>query len=375
LGTDAISTIEADRRHMAAALSLSSRNLGRTWPNPSVGCILVNDGRIVGRGVTAPGGRPHAETIALKLAGDRARGATAYVTLEPCAHHGQTSPCCDALIAAGVARVVVPMPDPDPRTGGSGLTRLAEAGVTVDAGLFAEEAQELQAGFVSRVVRGRPLVTLKVAASLDARSALATGESQWITGQAARDAGHALRARNDAIMVGRGTVVLDNPSLTCRLPGLEGASPVRVVCDSDLALLEFANCALFDSGETPLWVVCSEEVSEERRSEFLARGQEVLPVERNSAGLDPLQVLEALGARGITRLLIEGGATLATSFLRADLVDRMVWFGAPMLLGGESRPSVGDLGIGALSDAAAWRILSTARAGEDTITTLARKRN
>ena len=208
-----------DLSHMRAALALARRGLGNTWPNPTVGCVVVRDGRVIGRAVTAPGGRPHAEPLALAMAGTAARGATVYVTLEPCCHHGRTPPCTEALIAAGVARVVIASPDPDPRVNGQGIARLRAAGIVVDAGLLAAEAEDVNAGFFHRVRHGRPLVTLKLASTLDGRIATRTGESRWITGEPARRMAHALRGRHDAVMVGVGTVLADDPDLTCRIPG------------------------------------------------------------------------------------------------------------------------------------------------------------
>ena len=210
-----------DLGHMRAALALARRGLGRVAPNPAVGCILVRDGIVVGRGWTQPGGRPHAETEALRRAGAAAAGAVAYVTLEPCAHHGSTPPCADALIAAGVSRVVVAIEDPDPRVAGRGLARLTAAGISVETGVCADEAGRLNAGFLKRIEHGLPLVTLKLATSLDGKIATHAGESQWITGEDARARGHLLRAQTDAIMIGSGTAQIDNPLLTCRLPGLE----------------------------------------------------------------------------------------------------------------------------------------------------------
>ncbi len=221
----------ADRAHMRAALALARRGLGNTWPNPAVGCVIVHDGLVVGRGVTAPGGRPHAEAAALAMAGAAARDATAYVTLEPCAHVGRTPPCADALIAAGLARVVVAMRDPDPRVNGAGLDRIRAAGIAVQEGLLAEDAADLAAGFVLRVVQHRPMVTLKLASTLDGRIATRGGESRWITAEPARRMAHALRGRHDAILVGVGTVLADDPDLTCRIPGFRPTPLVRVVAD------------------------------------------------------------------------------------------------------------------------------------------------
>src|SRR5580700_4659831 len=225
-----------DLGHMRTALGLARRGLGNTWPNPAVGCVIVKDGRVVGRGWTQKGGRPHAETEALARAGKGAKGATAYVSLEPCSHHGKTPPCAEALIAAGVSRVVAAVEDPDPRVSGRGIARLRAAGIAVEAGLCAAEAAELNAGFFCRVAQGRPLVTLKLAASLDGRIATPTGKSRWITGPAARERAHLLRAAHDAVLIGTGTALADDPQLTCRLPGLEARSPVRIVIDRTLRL-------------------------------------------------------------------------------------------------------------------------------------------
>src|SRR3984893_7773307 len=226
----------ADLAAMRAALALAHRGLGTVWPNPSVGCVIVKDGRVVGRGSTQPRGRPHGETEALARAGAAARGATAYVTLEPCSYWGKTPPCADALIAAGLRRVVVALEDPDPRVAGAGIARLRAGGIGVEIGLGAAEAAEINAGFLQRVRLGRPLVTLKLATSLDGRIATAAGESRWITGPLARERGHLLRATHDAILVGTATVLADDPQLTCRLPGLVDRSPVRIVIDRQLRI-------------------------------------------------------------------------------------------------------------------------------------------
>ncbi len=355
---------------MAAALALSERNLGRTWPNPSVGCVLVRDGRTVGRGVTAWGGRPHAETGALEHAGAAARGATAYVTLEPCAHRGETPPCCDALIEAGVARVVAPMPDPDPRASGSGFRRLAEAGVEVDTGLLASEAERVHAGFLSRVLRGRPLVTIKVAASLDGRVATAGGQSKWITGVDARRMGHALRASHDAVMVGGNTLAVDDPSLTCRLPGMEKRSPLRVVVDSALRLSRDA-IAVRTSRGVPTWVVCGEGADRERIRGLESLGVEVLAARSTERGaVDPESMLDMLGGRGLTRILVEGGPRLVTSLLKERLVDRVSWFSAPRLLGGDGLAAVGDLTLASVDDASRWSVVGGAGVGPDRLALL-----
>jgi len=363
----------ADRRleldAMRAALTLARRGLGTVWPNPAVGCVILNDGRVVGRGWTQPGGRPHGETEALRRAGEAARGAVAHVSLEPCCHWGQTPPCVDALIAAGVRRVVVALEDPDPRVAGQGLRRLRAAGLDVDVGLCAEEAAELNAGFLSRLRLGRPLVTFKLATSLDGRIATASGESQWITGPPARERAHALRASHDAIMVGTGTVVADDPQLTCRLPGLGHRSPVRVVIDRHLRIPPAARI-IADAHLAPTWVVTLRSADPGRRAAFLANGVTLIDVDDDGEEqIDLAAALAALGERGITRLLVEGGARLAAAFFRARLVDRLVWVHAPLVIGGDGIPAIAGFDLAALVDARAFERLSTETIGDDVLTT------
>ena len=363
----------ADRRleldAMRAALTLARRGLGTVWPNPAVGCVILNDGRVVGRGWTQPGGRPHGETEALRRAGEAARGAVAHVSLEPCCHWGQTPPCVDALIAAGVRRVVVALEDPDPRVAGQGLRRLRAAGLDVDVGLCAEEAAELNAGFLSRLRLGRPLVTFKLATSLDGRIATASGESQWITGPPARERAHALRASHDAIMVGTGTVVADDPQLTCRLPGLGHRSPVRVVIDRHLRIPPAARI-IADAHLAPTWVVTLRSADPGRRAAFLANGVTLIDVnDDGEEQIDLAAALGALGERGITRLLVEGGARLAAAFFRARLVDRLVWVHAPLVIGGDGIPAIAGFDLAALVDARAFERLSTETIGDDVLTT------
>jgi diaminohydroxyphosphoribosylaminopyrimidine deaminase/5-amino-6-(5-phosphoribosylamino)uracil reductase len=355
---------------MRAALALARRGLGTVWPNPAVGCVIVADGRVVGRGWTQPGGRPHAETEALARAGARARGGTAYVSLEPCAHWGHTPPCADALIAAGIRRVVAALEDPDRRVAGRGLRRLAAAGVAVECGLCAEEAAEINAGFLCRIRRGRPLVSLKLATSLDGRIATAAGESRWITGPAARAYAHGLRARYDAVMIGTGTALADDPELTCRLPGLAGRSPVRVVLDRQLRLPLGAR-VIAGAGRVPTWILTLPEADPARRAALAASGVTLIDVPPDPAGgLDLAAALAALAARGLTRLLVEGGAGLAAALLRAGLVDRVLWLHAPLLLGGDGVPAVAGLNLAALADGPRFETLSVERVGADVLTTL-----
>lgn len=339
----------SDTEHMRAALALARRGLGNCWPNPSVGCVVVKDGRVVGRAVTAPGGRPHAEPQALAMAGEEARGATVYVTLEPCCHHGRTPPCTDALIAADVARVVIAARDNDPRVNGAGIRRLRDAGIVVEEGLLAVEASEVGAGFSSRMCRGRPLVTLKLATTLDGRLATRTGESQWITGEPARRMAHALRGRHDAVMVGVGTVLADNPELTCRLPGYKDVPMVRVVADGHLRtslMSRLVTTAL----ESPTWIITRDGADPARRVAMQEAGVELIDVPGAEMGVDLTASLAALGGRGITRLLVEGGAQLAAALLRADLVDRVAWFHAPSIMGGDGWPAAQAFGVASLLD-------------------------
>jgi diaminohydroxyphosphoribosylaminopyrimidine deaminase/5-amino-6-(5-phosphoribosylamino)uracil reductase len=354
---------------MRAALALARRGLGTVWPNPAVGCVIVKDGRVVGRGWTQPGGRPHGETEALCRAGEAARGAIAHVSLEPCCHWGRTPPCVDALITAGVRRVVVALKDPDPRVAGEGLRRLRAAGLDVEVGLCAEEAAEVNAGFLSRLQRGRPLVTFKLATSLDGRIAIATGESQWITGPPARERAHALRASHDAIMVGTGTVVADDPQLTCRLPGLDHRSPVRVVIDRHLRIPPTARI-IADARRVPTWVLTLRSADPGRRAAFLANSVTLIDMDDDREGkIDLAEALKALGEGGITRLLVEGGAQLAAAFFRARLVDRLVWVHAPLVIGGDGIPAIAGFDLAALADGRAFERLSMETIGDDVLTT------
>jgi diaminohydroxyphosphoribosylaminopyrimidine deaminase/5-amino-6-(5-phosphoribosylamino)uracil reductase len=343
---------------MRVALALARRGLGTTWPNPAVGCVIVKDGRVVGRGWTQPGGRPHAEAEALSRARAAARGATAYVTLEPCCHEGRGPPCAQSLIAAGIVRVVAAIEDPFPEVSGNGFRLLREAGVAVEKGLCAGEASEINAGFLQRVRAGRPLVTLKLAASLDGRIATASGESRWITGPAARERAHALRASHDAILVGTGTVIADDPELTCRLPGLGGRSPLRVVLDRHRRLPPAAK--VFAS---PCWVLTLADDAPELR----ARGVEVITVPDDLGA-----TLDILGGRGLTRVLVEGGGRLAASLLKAGLVDRLVWMHAPMTIGGDGIPAIAALGLNQLASAPRFTLMSSERAGDDVVETFRR---
>jgi diaminohydroxyphosphoribosylaminopyrimidine deaminase / 5-amino-6-(5-phosphoribosylamino)uracil reductase len=357
-----------DLHHMRAALALARRGLGNAWPNPAVGCVLVRHGRVVGRGWTQPGGRPHAETEALRRAGSKARGATAYVTLEPCSHHGRTPPCCDALEAAGVARVVVAMRDPDPRVNGRGLDRLRAAAIVVEEGLCEAEARALNAGFFRRIESGLPIVTLKLATTLDGRIAAASGESRWITGPEARRAVHAMRARHDAVLVGSGTVIADDPDLTCRIPGMERVPMLRVVADARLRTPPAARIVA-TAGSAPSCIVTSPGHSPAALSPFIAAGVAVLTVPgAEGGGLDLRALLSALARRGVTRVLAEGGAGLAAGLLRAGLVDRLAWFHAPGVMGAEGLPAAEGLRLAALAAMPRFRRVAVRPLGADVLT-------
>jgi diaminohydroxyphosphoribosylaminopyrimidine deaminase / 5-amino-6-(5-phosphoribosylamino)uracil reductase len=350
----------ADAAFMLAALSLAARNLGDTWPNPSVGCLIVNDGIVVGRGWTQSGGRPHAETEALARAGTAAKGATAYVTLEPCSHHGKTPPCADALIAAGIARAVIATGDPDPRVSGQGVAKLRAAGIAVEQGLRKAEADRLNAGFFLRVSHNRPLFALKTATSLDGRIALANGDSKWITGPVARQAVQALRARFDAILVGSGTALADDPMLNCRLEGYSGRPKVRIILDRRLRL-PLTSRLVETAHAIPTWIV-TKDVGP-KAEEFAARGLEIIAAD---------DIAAVLAARGITRVLVEGGGEVAASFLKAGIIDEIAWFRAGRVIGSEGVPAVGPVAAAYLTATPGFKRRETLVFGEDSLDILDR---
>jgi diaminohydroxyphosphoribosylaminopyrimidine deaminase/5-amino-6-(5-phosphoribosylamino)uracil reductase len=355
---------DTDRRFMALALGLAARGLGNVWPNPAVGCVIVNEGRIVGRGWTQPGGRPHAERRALDMAGAAARGATAYVTLEPCSHHGKTPPCSEGLIAAGVARVVSAQEDPDPRVSGRGHAMLRAAGLAVEVGLMEAEARALQAGFLSRITRARPWLALKLATSFDGRIALANGESQWITSAPARARVHALRARFDAVLVGGGTARADDPLLTVR-SFTPLRQPVRVVASTGLDLPRGRLAG--SVSEAPLWLVHGPDAPLEARAFWAGIGAELIEVPLSGQGLDVAALSTALGARGLTRVFCEGGGQFAAALMRAGLVDELIGFTAGVALGADARPSLGPLGLAHLPEAPRFTLASVETLGGDVL--------
>ncbi len=353
----------SDQRYMKLALALGRRGHGNTWPNPAVGCVIVQSGRIVGRGWTQPGGRPHAEVVALAQAGEAARGATAYVTLEPCSHHGKTPPCADALVAAGVARVVVALGDPDPRVNGQGITRLRAAGIEVITGVLEDQARRDQAGFLAKIEQKRPFVTLKLAISLDGRIATASGESQWITGPEARRHVHALRMRHDAVMVGAGTARADDPTLNVRDMGAEH-QPVRVVLSRNLDLPEDSNLSRTAS-DVPVWLVHGDRAEAARRAHWQAAGAKLFEVSVSAGQVDVKSALEALAKAGLTRVFCEGGGGLAASLLEADLVDELIVFSAGIALGAEGWPALAALGISRLAEAPRFTLAEVKAVGGD----------
>lgn len=348
---------------MRLALGLGRRGQGNTAPNPAVGCVIVKHGRIVGRGWTQPGGRPHAEPQALAQAGAAAKGADVYVTLEPCAHYGQTPPCVDALIAAGVGRVVVALQDSDPRVNGAGLDRLREAGIAVETGLCADEAAADLAGFFLKTAQGRPFVTLKLANSFDGRIATGTGESQWITGPEARRAVHAMRSRHDAVMVGGGTARQDDPSLTVRGLGTT-RQPARVVVSRRLDV-PLTGALARTAQDVPVLLCHGPDADPGLQDAWRGLGARLLECRTSGGQLDPQSVLSQLAGYGLTRVFCEGGSALAASLIEADLVDRLVGFTAGLAIGAEGLPNVGALGLGKLADAARFDLSSMRRVGRD----------
>ena len=354
----------ADRRHMLHAIALASRGVGRTGRVPSVGCVLVSpDGRVIARGRTDESGRPHAEAMALAAAGDAARGATAYVTLEPCSHIGTTGgPCADLLIAAGVARVVVACIDPDPRVNGQGIAKLKAAGIAVDVGIEEHAARATLEGFFSHIQRRRPFVTLKIAQSLDGKTASASGDSKWITGEEARRFGHLLRARNDAILVGANTALADDPDLTCRIAGLERHSPLRIVLDTNLRLSETSKLAT-SASRTPTLVFTTAESGGDALS---AKGVEIVRVAPDAQARPDLHaILTELSKRNVTRLLVEGGATVHAAFLDARLADALEVFTAPVLLGAGGHDGIDALRASGVKDAPGFTLQSVRKFGID----------
>jgi diaminohydroxyphosphoribosylaminopyrimidine deaminase / 5-amino-6-(5-phosphoribosylamino)uracil reductase len=354
----------ADARFMALALLLGRRGLGRTWPNPAVGAVIVKDGVIAGRGWTQPGGRPHAEIEALRRAGEAARGATLYVTLEPCSHHGKSPPCADAIVAAGVARVVSALEDPNPKVAGQGHARLRAAGIKVDIGIGADEARRDHAGHIRRMREGRPQITLKLAVSADGKAGGPGRRPLAITGEAVRDRVHLMRAHSDAIMIGIGTALADDPMLTCRLPGMEKNSPVRIVVDSALRLPHSSRLAQ-SAREVPVWVVCGADASRATEENLQAAGVMVLRTAERQGRLDLAALFKLVAGRGISRLMVEGGPTLAAALLTADFIDEAVLFRSAKVVGADGIDALDGLRLTALTQSPRLIAVQSAAIGVD----------
>ncbi len=365
-----------DSKYMKIALRLGQRGLGRTWPNPSVGCVIVRSDTdkkiIIGRGTTQNGGFPHAENQAINQAisvygKDSLIGSTAYVSLEPCCHYGKTPPCVNLLIESGLRRVVIGCVDPDPRVSGMGIELLKKSGVEVVSGILEHESESLNAGFFNKVRSGRPLVTLKMATTVDGKIATKTGESKWITGALAREKVHIMRSQYDAIAIGINTVLQDNPKLTCRLPGLENRSPVRVVFDSSLKI-DINSDILKTASSYKTWIITSENHDLSVINKFEEYGVEIISVALDGEGhIDLYLALAALAKRGITRLMVEGGATLSTSFLRSNLVDLLAWFRAPSLIGADGKSVFSNLGVDGIDSMHKFELLNHENIGSETL--------
>ena len=352
-----------DKRWMRLALSLGRRQLGRTWPNPSVGCVLVKNGRIAGRGTTGPGGRPHAETEALRNAGEAAKGSTAYVTLEPCAHTGETPPCARSLAEAGISRAVIAVRDPDPRVSGKGIEILKSAGIEVASGVLEAEARWSHRGFFSRIEKGLPSVTLKLAMSFDGKIAAETGDSKWITQEDARRRVHLLRACHDAVMVGHGTAAADDPNLAPRGIG-PVKPPVRIIIDSRLETSCDSRLGRTARNE-PVWLCHGPDAVQSAVADWRSRNAETILCRPDRGMVDLNDALGNLAGRGLTRIFCEGGSALAASLIGEDLVDELVGFSAGAVLGAEGIPSVGGMKLSRVSEARRYHLRSAETVGAD----------
>ncbi len=368
----AVASHEALMNHedfMDIALRLGRRGLGNTWPNPSVGCVIVAQGAygpaIIARGWTAPGGRPHAETQALARAGDLVKGARLYVTLEPCSHHGKTSPCSEAIIKAGIGHVVCALKDPDSRVAGRGFAQLRAAGIRVDVGIGAKTARRDLGGYLMRMNENRPFVRLKLAVSKNYKIAAEGGKQIWLTGDEVRSQVHMMRARHDAIMVGAGTVRADDPDLTCRLPGLEKFSPVRVVVDSLLGIASDSNLCR-TAKQVPVWVLTTADAPEAKARELAALGVEVIFCPKGvSRQVDLPAAMGELAKRGITRLLVEGGARLAASMLEEKLIDEADIFFAPKEIDAAGVDALYGKELSAVSNSSDFTCIASRKFGDD----------
>jgi diaminohydroxyphosphoribosylaminopyrimidine deaminase/5-amino-6-(5-phosphoribosylamino)uracil reductase len=367
------SELKRDKDFMDLAFALGRRGLGQTWPNPAVGAVIVKDGIVLGRGWTQKGGRPHAEVEALKRAKKAAQktlvGATMYVTLEPCSHQGKTPPCADAIIKAGIARVVSALEDPNPEVAGQGHERLRAKGITVDIGFGADEARRAHAGHIMRMQKGRPYVTLKLALSKDGKAGLAGRKQVQLSGEAARERVFQMRSQHDAILVGIGTILSDNPQLNCRLPGMIVRSPVRVVLDAQLRL-PLATAVVATVSETPTWVFAARNASSIADDILQQRGCKVFRVEEQNGKLDLNEVLKVLAGEGITRLMVEGGPTVAAAFVADDLVDEAVLLHTDKTIGAGGIDALEGMDLTALTGS--LRARGREKLGPDTLETFER---
>jgi len=357
--------------HMDAALNLAQRGLGNVWPNPAVGCVIVKNNRVIGRGWTAFGGRPHAETEALRNAGQDVLGSTVYVTLEPCNHYGKTPPCVDALIDAGIKKIVIATLDPDDRVSGKGIKRLENAGIDVEVGIAKAQAEKINQGFFLRVGNSRPFITLKMATTLDGKIATQSGESKWITGELSRKFSHKLRACHDAVLVGSGTVVADNPSLICRLPGFQNKHKLRIIVDGRLRTPlngELAQTAK----EVPVLIYTHSKNKKQKIKKLESLGVKIVVLEKNGKHLDIKELMKEISSLGITRLLIEGGGVLNSSLMANDLVDEIAWFRSPCILGNDGVPAIENLGLDKLEKRKKFSRNSTIALDEDILEILIR---
>jgi diaminohydroxyphosphoribosylaminopyrimidine deaminase/5-amino-6-(5-phosphoribosylamino)uracil reductase len=357
-----MSHLSTDKRWMALALSMGQRGLGQTWPNPSVGCVIVKNGRVLGRGHTQQGGRPHAEIMALRQAGSAADGATVYVTLEPCAHTGQTPPCASALIDANLSRVVIATTDPDARVAGRGIQMLRDAGIEITMDVLKSDADIAHAGFFSRIKLNRPFVTLKLAISLDGRIATSTGDSEWITGDQSRRFVHYLRATHDAVMVGRGTVLADDPTLNVRGFG-KMRQPVRVVVDSNMNSAPNGNLAK-TANDTPVWFCHTQQAD---FTPWNNTGAISIPCETIENRVDIAHAMTKLANAGLTRVFCEGGGTLGGSLITSDLVDQLIIMQAGVAIGADGKPSLGAMQNTILANAPRYALDDLRQLGNDTI--------
>lgn len=364
---------DQDERVMAAALSYGRRNLGETFPNPSVGALVVSGGRIVSRGVTAKGGRPHAEAEALAQAGTAAKGATIYVTLEPCVPHGRGEPCTDIIKRSGISRAVIALQDPNPATSGRGIARLKEAGVEVTVGPGEAEARRAHAGHIRRMTDGRPHIILKIAVSADGKTGLKGRKPADISCDVSRAEAHMLRATSDAVLVGAGTVIADDPMLNCRLPGMADRSPIRIVLDGGLRIP--LSCKLVKTArEIPLWIVARPDASPEKQRELEAAGVEVLRVSTAGGKIDLSEALHLLATKNITRLLVEGGPIISAELLKENLVDEAVIVRSPKELGADAISALEDIALSELLESPRLEVIERRQLGTDTLTHLFRSR-